>query len=206
MAIVLGSLSINNIDFIEVDGDPSLGAGTESEIGNIAVVNQAGFPFFQKFDVGDTDWRPIAVRSFAHYSNTQVNQNLNASTNTDFVTEVEILGTELNLDDDFTKVGEQIRCNFDGFIKCSVNLHLWSTSSRVGVQCRFKKNSVLVGPVSSCAYIRDASGHQESSLHIFSVVPVVNGDLININSRREAANGSVFLDSVGTSDILIERF
>lgn len=205
MAEILGNVSMNNIEFLEVDGDPSIGAGTQSAIGNIAIVNQPGFPLFQKFDVGDNDWRPIAVRSFAKFTNTEVNQNINAGSAVTLPTQVQILGNQENLDSDFSQIGENIQCNFDGFIRVLVNLHLFSTATRTSVNIRLRNNTDLVGPQGAGGYIRDTSGHNRSSVHIMTVLPISDGDQIGLFSGQEAGGGSTFLDVVGTSDITMER-
>lgn len=206
MASKLGSISINDLSLIQTDSDPSTGAGLEAEIGSICFINIAGSPFFQKFDLGVTDWIPMIGRSFAQYSNTEINQNLNSDEDPSFTTKVNLLGTELYLSDDFTKSGEDLICNFDGFVIAIVNLHIWSTATRPAPQSRLKKNNVLIGPIGSTGYIRDSSGHQESSLHIYTIIPVSDGDTISTHTRREASTGTVNLNSVGTSEIILMRY
>jgi hypothetical protein len=202
----LGSININDLELIQTDTDPTQGIGLDSEVGSICFLNVAGKPFYQKFDTGNTDWKPMIGSSFAQYNNTQINQNLNGSTSSAFDTQVQILGSEQNLDPDFEKSGENIRAKFDGFVIAITNCHLYSTDSRTGVQMRFKKNGTLVGPVSSCGYIGNNSGHNESSLHIYTIIPVVNNDLIGLYSRREASDGDTYLDSVGTSNLILMRY
>ncbi len=203
MAEILGNTNLNNIDIVEVDGDPVLGLGTDSAIGNIAIVNQAGFPLFQKFGNNPTDWRPIAVRSFAQYSNTQTNQNLNTSS----PTQVGIFGSEINKDNDFILNGQSIQVSFTGFVKCYANLHLFSNNGRTNLNIRFRKNgNIFFGPIGASGYIRNATNHNESSISIYSIISVVQNEIIDLVSIKEAGNGSVFLDQNGTSEILFERY
>lgn len=203
----LGIVSINDLELIQTDVDPRSGVGLQAEIGSLCFLTDAGTPFYQKKGVADTDWQPMASRSFIQYTNTQTNQNLNSSTDTNFNTKVQILGTEVYRSvNDFDVVGDDIKCKFDGFVIAIVDLHQYSSSVKTSAQARFKKNDVLIGPVSSCTYIRNSSGHRESSAHIMTIIPVTVNDLISINTRREARGGSVYLSDVGTSEIILMRY
>ena len=142
----------------------------------------------------------------AQTANTDTVTDLNISTSTTFPTEVPITGNVQILDtDSFNVVGNGIRTEFDGRVKVYFNVHVFSAFVRVGVQVRLKVNGTLVGPVSSCAYIRDANGHQESSLHGSAWLNVEDGDIITLCARSEAAVGLTVMTSPGTSNLILER-
>lgn len=147
------------------------------------------------------------IVSFAQYSNTDTTTDLNTSLAVTFPTEVPLTGTAEFTDADFTVVGNGIQCNFDGVVKVRAQVHQLGSANRVSAQGSFKVNaSTLVGPVSSTGYIRTTGGHNESSIASECYISVSNGDIITYNTRREAAAGSVVMASVGTSNIIIERW
>jgi len=204
MAEIIGSQSINNVNLIEVDDDPRSGGGTPAAIGDLAIVNIGSFPLFQKFESGDLDWRPISVTSFAHYSNAQTTQNLNVNP----VVGVQIYGNEVERSDDFTFQNNiSVQCNFDGFVRASYQIHLFSNQTRPNLRVQFFKNfNEPIGPIGASGYIRDTSGHQESSIDGYTIIPVTSGDTIQLAAEREAGNGTVTLAELETSNIILERY
>jgi len=147
------------------------------------------------------------IVSFAQYSNTDTTTNLNGSVNVNFIIEVPLTGTSEFTDPDFTVVGNGIQCNFDGQVKVRSQVHMFSNSGRASCQGRFKINgTTLAGPVSSTGYIRNGSGHNESSISSSCYITVSDGDIITYNTRREASTGVVTMSNSGTSNIIIERW
>lgn len=55
MANILGETTLNEILLIEVDADPSVGAGTPAPAGSIATIND-GSAMYRKNSSVDTDW------------------------------------------------------------------------------------------------------------------------------------------------------
>lgn len=206
MAIQLGKQSINNLSIFELDEDPRI-SGFTANVGSIAMIDAVLSDVYFKYGLGNSQWQAFVKQSFFKATNTEIGQNLNSSNSASFITTVNIFG---NIEEsgigDFTQIGESLQCNFQGFLKIVTTLHIFSTELRVSTQIRLKKNDNLIGGVSSTGYIRDISGHQESSLSITTIIPVVQNDVITLNSRREAAQGTVELAQVGTSEILFERY
>jgi hypothetical protein len=203
LAQILGNNSINDIEILQVDSNPASGAGTAAEIGSIAVIVDSSELPYQKFGANDVDWRPLTLRSFVHYENIQTTQNLNTG-----LVGVQIFENQVEISDDFTLLSNiSMQCNFDGFVKASYNLHLTSGSSRVNLRCRFFKNlNTPIGPIGASGYIRDTNGHNESSISGYSIIPVSNGETIQLSAEQEANGGTVTLNSAGTSNIILERY
>jgi hypothetical protein len=140
-------------------------------------------------------------------SNTDTTTNLNLSTATTFPTEVPITGTTEIAGTNYTIVGNGIQCNFDGLVKISANVHLFSTDPRAAIQLRARLNGTAFGPVGSSGYIRDATGHQESSLHLCVWTQVTSGQIISLGTRRESTQaGSVTMALSGSSNLMVERY
>ena len=57
MAVILGQITCNEIKLLEVDVDPSSGAGTASPVGSLAFVNSTGLTY-KKFGTADVQWTP----------------------------------------------------------------------------------------------------------------------------------------------------
>lgn len=55
MANVLGIQTVNNVEVLEVDSDPSLGLGTPAPVGTLALANDGSGTYY-KFGALDTDW------------------------------------------------------------------------------------------------------------------------------------------------------
>lgn len=201
MSTKLAQVTINNIELIETDGDPTIGLGLKAEIGSMAFVNEGNFPYYQKFGVSDTDWRSTTLTSFIQYRNTDTTQSLNAEADPDFLTKVNIFGTLISDSADFTYNGDQtLTANFNGFVKCKMTLYLLSSGNRV-VEARTKVNDVSVGPIYVGAYGSDIAG-----IVLNGVYPVSQGDIISFHTRRSGSQGSVVMQSIGTSEIVVERY
>jgi hypothetical protein len=57
LANVTGQLTLDETSIVEVDADPSGGAGTPAPLGSLGVVNAGGF--FRKTSAGDTGWTKV---------------------------------------------------------------------------------------------------------------------------------------------------
>lgn len=195
-------------------GDPGVGTITIAEQGSdvasgIDRINILSPFFFWSILGGSTSADLNFNNNFAvaEYRNTNTSNNLNNSTATTFNTVVPIIGTQIRLDPDFFASGSNgLGCNFDGWVKAEANIHITSGGQRNAIQIRFKLNGTVVGPVGSTGYMRNATGHAESSLHISCYIPVSNGDIISLHSRRESTNAtSTFMDLAGTSNMILTR-
>jgi len=147
------------------------------------------------------------LNAFMQVNNSNVTTNLNSSTNLGFSSTAPISGTIAtgsNLSE-FTKTTNGIEVNFDGVVLVFVNIDMFGTTPRTNVQSRLKLDGVLFGSVGASGYIRDASGHQESSVHSMGIVPVSAGQEITVGVRREANPGTVIFNAVGTSNLVVIR-
>lgn len=93
-----------------------------------------------------------------------------------------------------------------GNYRVSVNLKGSTVSTqRAAITAQLRQNGVAMrGPISACGYIRYASGHEESSVHIAAFVyPFTAGDFIEIVCNQEAAAG-VWNSGSGLCSILVE--
>lgn len=81
MATVLGKITINNILYLEVDGNPGTGAGTAAPIGSHANTDNGAGEYY-KFGSGNTDWRLVNAISFnvtgGRGSNASVDRDMEA--------------------------------------------------------------------------------------------------------------------------------
>lgn len=68
MAEVLGRITINNTEMLEVDGDPSINPGTPAVTGSIAftIISNEG-RFFSKVGPLDVDWKEIVVKGTSNH-------------------------------------------------------------------------------------------------------------------------------------------
>lgn len=135
--------------------------------------------------------------------NTDTTTNIN-STTVWGVQEVPLMGNPTRVDSDYTVIGNSVRCNFTGRIRCSAHVHIYCSKRRVNPQIRFFKNEIPVGPIGN-SYLRDSDGNQEASPAILDEIDVENGDIIKVYSRRESSRYTVYMASVGSSVLNIER-
>lgn len=94
----------------------------------------------------------------------------------------------------------------DSWVRCSFNIHVSETFNRGNMLVRLSLNGGLIGPVAAHGYIRNANGHQESSYCMGGHwVQMTTGDIITVESLREANAGSIAMAQAGTSQLLLER-
>jgi hypothetical protein len=147
--------------------------------------------------------RPI---SWALATNTNTTTNLNLGTN--FSTTAPIVGTFTNdASGDFTQSGSTgVTCNFTGEIEISASFHYFGFATRANVRMRAKLAGTQFGPIGASGYIRNATGHNESSCHITTTrVSVTTGQTITIGTDREGGSGTIEFDTSGTSNMYIKR-
>lgn len=154
-----------------------------------------------------TDWIPF-YNSVMQVRNTNTTTDIEINTG-DFTTQVPIGGVAQSFNDpntDFTLAGETVVCNFTGVVKISAHVHIDTASARSAFQIRARIGSTPVGPIGASGYVRNASGHQESSNTIPAFFAnVTSGDIIDLGSRIEGANGNTQMQRAGSSMLLVER-
>ena len=144
-----------------------------------------------------------AIISFAQRVNADIATNLNNLTQTT----IPIDGAMITNQTGFAINGSGIELTgADAYVKCSFSIHVSETFNRGNMTVRLSKNGVLFGPVAAHGYIRNANGHRESSYTIgYTWTKMVTGDIITVESLREAAAGTISMASAGTSQLVLER-
>lgn len=109
----------------------------------------------------------------------------------------------------FTVTSDEIAVNFTGVMRIKGNIFLGITSAqnaqRPAPTAAFHLNGVLVGGVGASSYIRDASNHDQSSVHPEAVINVTAGDVITIKARRGSGNTGSVLGKADSTQFSIER-
>jgi len=145
----------------------------------------------------DAEWR------FAQRVNSDIVTNLNNLTQ-----------TTVPIDGALTTVGIGWSINGNGieltgpdsWVKVTFNVHVNASFNRGNMLLRASLNGTLIGPIAAHGYIRNGNGHQESSYSMPGHwVFMSNGDVITVESLREAAAGTITMAQAGTSQLLLER-
>lgn len=100
---------------------------------------------------------------------------------------VDELGSTLG---QFTFASNGITPLFTGAVRVDFNVELSGAATRATVGFRWSHNGSL-GPWTRHTYIRNASGHNESSANFSTVIPVVSGQPIQIEHQNFAGGGTV---------------
>jgi len=80
-----------------------------------------------------------------------------------------------------------------------------STHSRTNTNARIAINSVPIGALGASGYIRFASNHDRSSIHLNEILELNANDVITIITYREANSGTVRFNGAGTSSFSINK-
>ena len=92
---------------------------------------------------------------------------------------------------DVTIANDSITFNFTGRVRCDFNFFLTSTSNRTNVLFRWRIDSQDQLGRSAHNYIRNMTGHSESSSCLSEIFDVTNGDVLQIRCTRLAGAGTV---------------
>jgi hypothetical protein len=191
---------LGNSDILDsLELQDALDAGTLiATDGNGTIITSVG--------VGSIGAKLDVLNTFMQVTNTDITTNLNGSTG-DFTTVAPISGvitTGSNLVN-FTKTTNGVQVNFDGIILVLSNIDMFGTTTRANTQSRLRLNGTLFGSVGASGYIRNNSGHNESSVHSMGVIPVTNGQEITVGVKREARAGTTVFNDIGTSNLILIR-
>jgi hypothetical protein len=80
-----------------------------------------------------------------------------------------------------------------------------SSEARTNVNARVAVNGGVVGAIGASGYIRWASGHDHSSIHINEILQLNANDVITILTFREANSGRVNFSGVSESSFMINK-
>lgn len=143
-----------------------------------------------------------SVWAFAQRVNTDITTNLNNLTST----EVPIDGAMITNGTGWAINGNGIQLTGpDSYVRCTFNLHITASFNRANLTARFALNGTPLGPIAAMGYIRNATGHNESSLTVTTWIQMTTNDIITVETLREAGAGTVTMDTAGTSQLLLER-
>jgi hypothetical protein len=137
------------------------------------------------------------------------NSDTTTNVNTTSLTEIP-LDVETGPATGFTRVGNAIRTDFDGYVDLSAAVHMQSTSQRPAVALEYFSDSgsgaVSLGPRYNSSYIRSGSGHNEASSQATSfIVPCVDGELFSLRGIREGNLGTVTMSAAGRAYLQARR-
>lgn len=105
----------------------------------------------------------------------------------------------------FTAAATGITCNFTGFIRINFNIELSGFATRACVGFRWHNDTQGTnGPWTRHTYIRNASGHTETSANFTTLLAVTSGDVIQIQRDNFAGGGTVVSPANGI-EFMIER-
>lgn len=163
-------------------------------------------------DVLAVDANGVLQRSMINYgarwTNSDITTNLNVNNTT-----APIFGT-LDYNDDaatlYQQAGNSLTVLVAGRYDIRANLSLIGINSggnrqRTNVNARVAVNGTPVGAIAASGYIRWASGHDHSSIHVSEILNLNANDVITIITYREANSGTVQFSGNGESSIMINK-
>lgn len=157
-----------------------------------------------------TDDQDLATKAYVDQTRSVVKIVNNAATgnlNTGVASYNSFTATDvLGLNDPaFTPSGTGVTCNFTGVIRLDFNCELDGASTRGVVGFRWHNDTQGTnGPWVQHTYIRNASGHTESSANFSTLLSVTNGDVIQIQHDNFAGGGTITSPANGT-ELCIQR-
>jgi len=170
--------------------------GTASNNDDILAVDASGTMKRSKINYG------------GRWTNTNTSTDLNVNNGV-----APIFGNQDYVDDGtslFEVSGNTLTVKETGRYDIRANLFLVGSSSsnsrqRTNVNARIAVNGIPIGATGASGYIRFASGHDHSSIHLNEVLQLNTNDIISVITFREANAGSVHFDSLGSSSFIINK-
>ncbi len=141
------------------------------------------------------------VFAYAQVRNTDTTTDINTAG----WTVIPFGGTVDNADAGFTTASDSITVGFDGVVSVQAAISQETVQTRTNVGIRITKNGAAVSGVGQSGYIRDASGHNNSSSHIHSVFAVASGDVIRVEGQTRGSGGTLVYQVLGESCVTVIR-
>jgi len=91
----------------------------------------------------------------------------------------------------FTSTAAGIAVPTTGLYMCMFNIPVNGSSTRGAPEFRFSINGTGQTESSVCTYMRNNSGHNDSSAHVLTVYSLTASDVIGLQSRATSTTGSV---------------
>lgn len=194
----------------------NVGIGTNGPTERLDVNGSARFRNISAADETDdviaVDANGVLQRSRINYgarwTNNDTSTNLNVNNTT-----APIFGTQDYNDDPtalYQQAGNTLTVLVAGRYDIRANLSLIGINSgsnrqRTNVNARIAVNGTPVGAIAASGYIRWASGHDHSSVHVSEILNLNANDQITIITYREANSGTVRFSGNGESSIMINK-
>ena len=102
----------------------------------------------------------------------------------------------------FTPSTDGITILEDGIYEFSINMYMNSNDVRTCPGYRFTIDGTPIGSISASSYIRDASGHNESSSNLEELFEITAGQKIGVQTLLLANVGTVTLPASESSFII----
>jgi hypothetical protein len=80
-----------------------------------------------------------------------------------------------------------------------------SSEQRTNVNARIAVNGTPVGAMGASGYIRWASSHEQSSIHVNEILQLNANDVVSIVTFREANSGTVNFSGANESSFMINK-
>lgn len=164
-------------------------------------------------DILAADATGVLQRSKVNYggrwTNTDTSTNLNNNNTT-----IPLFGSEDYKDDGnnlYTATSTSLTIKETGRYDIRANLSFVGISSggnthqRTNVNARIAVNGTAVGAIGASGYIRWASGHNHSSVHVSELLQLNANDVVTIITFREANSGTVRFSGSGESSFVINK-
>ena len=150
----------------------------------------------------------LKINQGARWTNTDIVTNLNAGS-----VAAPIFGTEDYNDDAinlYTAATNMLTIKEAGRYDIRANISLLGINSggnqqRTNVNAQITVNGNAVSALSASGYIRFASGHEQSSIHINEILQLNANDVIRVRTYREANTGEVRFSGIGDSSFVINK-
>lgn len=164
-------------------------------------------------DILAVDATGVLQKSKVNYGGRWTNSDTTTNLNNNN-TIVPLFGSEDYKDDGnnlYIATSNSLTVNESGRYDIRANLSLAGISSggnthqRTNVNARIAINGTAVGAIGASGYIRWASGHDHSSLHLSEILQLNANDVVTIITYREANSGTVRFSGSGESSFVINK-
>lgn len=169
-----------------------------------SVYQYTGASWVRIFDAANNGTSGSKVNFGGRWTNTDTTTNINVTN-----TLAPIFGSEDYKDDGnllYEVVGNTLIIKETGRYDIKVNLSFRVISSaRNNPNARIAVNGVQLSARSATGYIRNASGHTQSSLHINETLNLNANDVISVIMTREGAGGVVNFNAANDCSFIINK-
>lgn len=163
-------------------------------------------------DVLAVNTNGVLQRSKINYGGRWINSDTSTNLNSNGTT-APIFGTEDYKDDGnnlYEVSGNTLIVKVSGRYDIRANLSVYGVNSgnnkaRTNLNARIAVNGSPVGALGATGYIRWASNHDHSSVHVNEILQLNANDVVSILTYREANSGTVQFSGTGESSFVINK-